>query len=137
MSNKLHMSLNELLRLKVEPGPYPTSLVERVQLALDTPLRDLSHEQIRVLISQQIGLDHILPLAMEILSETPLVATALYQGDLLCACLRISTGYWSDNPDAHLDLRSILSDLDSATETISKDRTGFERLMLMDAGVVR
>ena len=58
------------------------------------------------MIGQQIGLQHLIPLAIDELSRNPLVAGDLYPGDLLASVLRAEPAFWRANPKlvAELDL---------------------------------
>ena len=47
------------------------------------PLRDLTDEELRLAISQKMGLRFLMPLAVERLEADPLVAGDMYEGALL------------------------------------------------------
>jgi CDI immunity proteins len=119
-------SLNALLGWKKDSGPFPTPLVERVNEALELPLKDLKWPAIRLLISQNIGLEYLMPWAIGALEKRPLYCCEYYDGDLLTACLRVERDYWVDNLEAWQALSTILSRLDSAMDTIRKEREKFE-----------
>lgn len=118
-------SLNDLLGWKPMEPPYPTSLVERCAKACATGLEDLDTEQIRLLVGQGIGLEHVLPLAFEILGENPLIEVTFYPGDLLKACLKVDPEFWAANEDLWEWLNSILYRLDNALEDLKPHRTTF------------
>ena len=82
-------TLNVLLGWKANPPPYPTSLVEQASIALATPLRELTNEQVRLLVSQGFGLEYVVPKAISILVENPLIGVTFYDGDLLMNCMKI------------------------------------------------
>lgn len=87
-----------LLSLPKASAPYPTSLVERCEAALETPLGDLSLEQLRLLIGQGFGSELLVPRALEILEQDPLISVTFYEGDLLAACLRVPFEFWQASP---------------------------------------
>jgi CDI immunity proteins len=62
-----------------------------------TPINSLSIEDIRLLISQEISLDHIIPLAIRDLEKDMLAAGDFYPGDLLSALLEINKQWWLSN----------------------------------------
>lgn len=51
------------------------------------------------MISQDIGIKFLVPLAIETLSKNPLVEGDFYQGDLLKSVLTVSPGFWAEYPD--------------------------------------
>lgn len=59
------------------------------------PLFELTAEDVRLLISQQISLDIVLPIAIDTLSTNVGIAAYFYEGDLLNAVLRINDDYWN------------------------------------------
>ena len=68
-------NLDEDRKLRVLIGwphaqsPYPSSLVERCEAALDTPLGKLSTEQLRLLIGQKIGLEFLVEKAIDLIEN--------------------------------------------------------------------
>ena len=118
-------SLNLLLGWAPEKPPFPTSLVERAERALATPLNQLSVEQIRLLVGQQFGLAYVIPKALEILEADPFADGDLYEGDLLVSCLSVSADFWAKNPNLWVRLNGVLTDIDRTIETINKHRSEF------------
>lgn len=51
------------------------------------PLEQFTVKDLRLMIGQNMGLEHLLPLAMKVLHQTPLAEGTYYEGDLLCAVL--------------------------------------------------
>jgi hypothetical protein len=78
-----------------EPETAPAPMVARCLRLRRAPLHSLSQGDLRLLISQKIGLKYILPKAMKSISENALLEAEYYPGDLLCALLQIDTDYWS------------------------------------------
>lgn len=54
----------------------------------DIPLTDLTVENLRILLSQRVGVDLLTPVALDILDADPLAGGDFYPGDLLTALLR-------------------------------------------------
>jgi len=71
------------------------------------PLRDYSVEDLRIMIDQRIGLEWLLPMAIEILEREPLAEGDLYTGDLLASVLRVDADFWA----THLVWRDRLQQL--------------------------
>ena len=47
------------------------------------PIAEFSIEDVRIMVGQRTGLEHLAPLAIEMLEETPLAEGTFYPGDLL------------------------------------------------------
>lgn len=82
-----------------ESGEFPSGLIKRCYAYRKIPIGSLSHEQLRTLISQDIGIKHLLPIVIEILEANPLAEGDFYQGDLLEATLRIEPTIWKKHPE--------------------------------------
>ncbi|CDX27028.1 conserved hypothetical protein [Mesorhizobium plurifarium] len=119
-------TLNALLGWKPDSPPYPTSLVEQGNIALATPLRDLSNEQVRLLVSQGFGLEYVVPKAISILVENPLIGVTFYAGDLLTSCLNIPQQFWKENQHLWAELDGILQSLDQTVSEVGTHRPQFE-----------
>jgi hypothetical protein len=81
------------------PASYPTGLVERCYGLRKVPVADLTPGDLRVLVSQQIGLRFLVPLALALLDKNPILEAELYPGDLLGALFNVDTAYWEAHPD--------------------------------------
>lgn len=83
--------------------PEFDSYVVRTSHALRRkPLRDLTAEEIRLALGQppfEPSLPYLVPLALELLKDDPLLAVASYDGDLLRNLLRIPESYWAQWPE--------------------------------------
>ena len=63
------------------------------------PLRDLTNEELRVGLEQQVGVTYLVPLAIKQLEADPLLEARLYRGDLLQSLLDVPFDYWLRHPD--------------------------------------
>lgn len=88
---------------------YPTKLVERCFKFRKIPLKDLTIEEIRTLIGQQIGLDFLLPIAYEHLEKNILSEGDFYEGDLLESVLRTNKDYWLSHLEHYQALKLIIN----------------------------
>ena len=61
------------------------------------PLKNFTIENYRVLIGQDIGLEFLIPLAIEILKKDILAGGDCYPGDLLASIIRSEKDYWIEN----------------------------------------
>jgi hypothetical protein len=88
------LSVEQLENEYWKEADFPTGLVERCFRYRKIPIGDLTPEQLRILIGQQIGLKYILPLALKILEQNLLTEAYLYEGDLLASVLDVDASFW-------------------------------------------
>jgi hypothetical protein len=86
---------------------FPTSLVERCHNLRKKKIKDLSNDELRLLIGQNIGLKFIVPVALQILEEEILLETTYYPGDLLLSVISCDISYWKNNKASLNTLLSI------------------------------
>ena len=97
-------------------GFYPRNLsadsyVVRTSLnALKKPISQLSNEELRLLIGQRIGLKYLIPMALAVVNDKPLVEVTFFKGDLLLQLLRLSENDWRDNKDEFRRFQEIVKD---------------------------
>ena len=102
----------------VDPPAWPapaadaTALIRRVHALRAVPLANLTAEDLRLLISQDVARPTLVPLALEVLHRDPLIEGAHYPGDLLQAVLCVPDVHWRAHPGQLLALRECLSRLD-------------------------
>jgi hypothetical protein len=65
-------------------------------------------EDLRVTISRQLALSRLVPIAIELLEENPLIEAGYYPGDLLEAVLGVDEQYWRSNRDQWDAVREIV-----------------------------
>lgn len=71
-----------------------SGVVQRACKPGTVPLKPLSQGDLRFLIVQRAGLDLVVPLALEMLRQEPLVDSEYYEGDLLWAVLDLHPDMW-------------------------------------------
>lgn len=91
-----------------EPTSFPTKLVENVFSLRKVPIKDLDCNDIRILLSQNVGLQYLVPEALNYLEKNILEESLYYPGDLLLSVLRIDAGYWQQNKEIEKDFSSLL-----------------------------
>jgi hypothetical protein len=67
-------------------------------------------ENLRIMIGQEMGLDYLIPLALETLEDNIFAKGDMYSGDLLDAVLRVDSNFWGNNPIYKSDLEYILEE---------------------------
>ena len=76
---------------------FDSYIITTCHKARQKPIKSLSNEEIRCLIGQKIGLRFLLPIAVNILKNEPLIDITYFEGDLLLTLLRLDTSDWEDN----------------------------------------
>ena len=108
---------------KENPHSLTAGLIEKCHRYRKIPIQNLTVEQVRILIGQQIGLDYLLPIAFEFLEEDILSHGDFYEGDLLASIFRTNQNYWASRPLFHKKILELLENgkekLD--TEYVDKD----------------
>jgi CDI immunity proteins len=66
----------------------PTTLIRRCHALRKKPIEEFTIEDLRTLLGQNIGLKHLMPIALAVLDREPLAEGDFYPGDLLSAILR-------------------------------------------------
>ena len=100
-------SLEELEKTKWAEPEFHSYLVETVHKSRKIPVCELTIENLRVLISQSVGLVFLMPLAIERLRERPLVEGDLYPGDLLCSVLKVNPDFWDQEQEMRNEVAQI------------------------------
>jgi hypothetical protein len=91
-----------------------THLVRKVHALRCVRLGDLRAADLRTLISQQVALPYVLPLAVRLLLEEPLLDAYFYEGDLLLAAVEAPASAWAVLPDLAARLGAVITTLPEA-----------------------
>lgn len=76
---------------------FPSNLIEKCFEYRKIKLSELTIEQIRLLISQEIGIKYLIEIALKKLELNILAEGNLYEGDLLDSVSKISNEFWKEN----------------------------------------
>jgi len=95
---------------------FGSYIVTTCHRARRKPLKLLSNEEIRCLLGQKTGLRFLLPIAVDILEEEPLIEVTYFSGDLLLALLRLDKADWKYNPNELEKFIRIIQDNKSQIE---------------------
>lgn len=71
-----------------------SNLVKTCHALRKKQLRDFSVEDLRIMIGNNIGLEFLIPLALDVLKDNILAEGNLYEGDLLKSILTSDKKYW-------------------------------------------
>ncbi|WDT87881.1 contact-dependent growth inhibition system immunity protein [Alteromonas sp. 009811495] len=99
---------------------FKSSLVVACHQLRKIPLKDLSPENLRLLIGQEIGLNYLVPIALDILEKDLLASGDMYDGDLLCSVARIKSDFWDSNEGLKARALDLTSSITSALETLKE-----------------
>ncbi|GGX37086.1 contact-dependent growth inhibition system immunity protein [Streptomyces lomondensis] len=92
------------------PAADATHLVRTVHELRCVPLDELRPADLRTLIAQQVALPYVLPLAVRLLIEEPLLDAYFYEGDLLLAAVTAPASAWA-LPELCARLRTVITTL--------------------------
>ena len=76
-----------------------SSIIERIHGLRKKVIRDFDQSDIKICLTQGIGIFYLIPKALEILTDNPFIETDHYPGDLFKACISILNEFWNNNPD--------------------------------------
>ena len=116
----MNSSLEELQNCVWKKPEYNSALITNCHRLRKIPLKDLSIENIRMLVGQKIGLKYLVPLALESLENNYFCSGDFYNGDLLYAVLGIESDYWDKNYILFQRLSAIMFDLEEDYKTYSE-----------------
>jgi hypothetical protein len=96
-----------------DPPADATRLISTAYALRKRPVGALDAEGLRLLISQQIGQDTLVPLAIDQVERNPLAEGDFYPGDLLDALMRrVPESYWQAHEDQRTRVRAVAEALD-------------------------
>jgi len=90
---------------------FPTTLIEKCFEYRKIKLSELSIEQIRLLISQEIGIEFLIGIALKKLELNIIAEGNLYEGDLLVSVSKILPEFWNKNK-SELEKLKIITEKD-------------------------
>ncbi|MFF3327818.1 contact-dependent growth inhibition system immunity protein [Streptomyces sp. NPDC002889] len=103
------------------PPADATRLAVTAHALRSKPIGELTIEDMRMLIRQDVGLPYLLPLALDVLRGNPLAEGDMYEGDLLSAVVTRSPAAWSELARLRHDLRVIVSELAAMPHVLRLD----------------
>lgn len=127
-------------------GPDASHFHRRCYDAVTKPISELSVADLRLLISQDIGLEFVLPIALAIVEKEPLLESEHFRGDLLTAILAASKNFYQEHPEICARVEKLLAivpaaldtldhiDFDTTSEAIGEATSDFRRHRLKRTG---
>jgi hypothetical protein len=100
----------------------PSGIAARCDQFTRVPVKDLSTEQLRLLLSHDIGTVFLLDRTLQILEMDILADGDFYPGDLLSAVLNINRIHWENKPELAARLCRLLTQKRSAIQDAGHKR---------------
>jgi len=94
-------TLNEVEGTAPAATSFRSHVTTEVHRLRDVPLSQLTTEDLRLLVGQEIGLHYVVPIAIERVEQQPLTNGDFYRGDLLVTLLRLPAAFWQHRRDWH------------------------------------
>lgn len=121
-------SLSQLLGPLANDMADSSALATTCRTLYERPLRDFTVENLRVMIGQGMGLEFLIPLAVELLQENPFVEGDYYPGDLLSVVMRVAPGFWQTHQDVYWSVSEIVAGLPSVMSDLIEAIRRFDAL---------
>lgn len=91
-----------------EPKEFISGLIANCHKYRKIPINELTIEQLRLLISQKVGLKHIIKIGISELDKNILAEGDFYEGDLLMAISNVQSEFWNENKTEFLTFKNIV-----------------------------
>ena len=98
---------------------YGSHLVSSCHELRKKSISRFTPSDLRIMIGQDIGTQYLMPKALGILFDKPLISATFFEGDLLRAILKLPTEYWEKHPE-HLAETLVIAEI--ALNSISSIR---------------
>ena len=108
------------------PADGVTNLVKTCHALRKKPIGQFTIEDLRIMIGQEIGLDYLIPVALEKLMENLFAEGHYYEGDLLENVLNVNTTFWDDNKALWQQLNALIKDSREEIIRAKFDTTKFD-----------
>jgi hypothetical protein len=109
-------SLNDLEGVDRSVQDLGTYVTRTCALLRKKPLRELSNEELRVAIGQEMSVEILVPIALRRLAASPETHGDFYPGDVLMSVLRLAQEGWVRHPDWWVEAKSIADRFFTAAE---------------------
>jgi hypothetical protein len=88
---------------------FDSSVVVNVHRLRRVPLRDFRVEDLRLMVGQNIGLEQLVPIALEHLEQNPFAEGDHYPGDLLSSVIKVPNSFWDQAPSLKVRIQKIIA----------------------------
>ncbi len=107
------------------PPEGATKLIRDAHELRRKPVRELTAGDLRLLLSQRVGVEVLTPEAVRVLRRDPLAEGDYYPGDLLVAVLKLPTSYWDAHPGELAAMQQIAGSVVDADAELRGDISRF------------
>lgn len=108
-NNWRYKSISNLTKKSAQSVGQTSYLIRRCSELFIKPLNEFSVEDMRIMIGQQIGLEYLIPLAVEQLTIDILAEGDFYPGDLLTAVVRVEKTFWSEHAQLLNEINELIN----------------------------
>lgn len=112
LMNDFDRTLTQIENHDWGPPSYNSHLVTECHRLRNVALRELGIEDLGTLIGLAIGLNSVVPIAIDKLQENPWAEGYMYPGCLMKTIAKVPTDYWSENPAMILRFQSVLDEVE-------------------------
>lgn len=126
-SYERNQSLQELEGQDWGEPSFSSHLVRACYALRRKPLCDFTIEDLRIMVGQNIGLDYLIPIAIEQLQRDPLAAGDFYPGDLLEKVLQVQADFWLTHPDLYRTVAHLVKELKPFPDGLRKALQVFQQ----------
>ena len=109
MLTNLDKNLSELERDVWAAPDFDSHVVTECHRLRFVALKDFTIEDLRLMIGQDIGLEYLVPLALQHLEANPFAEGNFYPGDLLKNVTGVRRNFWIGHPDLRLRMVPIVN----------------------------
>ncbi|WP_106795203.1 contact-dependent growth inhibition system immunity protein [Aquimarina sp. Aq78] len=107
----LEKTINQLQDIPIpRPPEYESHLVRRCFDLANKKLKYFSPEDLRIMIGQNIGLEYLIPIALEVLQREPFIEADYYEGDLFLSVFKVDKVFWEKNLELKEKILSVFKD---------------------------
>jgi CDI immunity proteins len=108
--NWRQQTLENLEKDRWDTPNFESHLAKRCHELRKVTLNKFTTEDLRIMIGQQIGLNYLIPLAIESLTNNLFSEGDFYPGDLLKSVLSVDTNFWNTNKEYWTKIDNLIKD---------------------------
>ncbi|WP_133161803.1 contact-dependent growth inhibition system immunity protein [Deinococcus koreensis] len=109
-----------------QPSTFGSGLIDRCERLLVKPLRQFEPGDLRVMLYQQFYPETLVPLALPLLEQEPLLDGDGYPGDLLSSVLHQNASFWRNSPDLLSRIKTVVDQALSENGLSESERVSIE-----------
>jgi hypothetical protein len=107
--NQDHLSLQQIEKDDWGEPDFDSYLVRTVHALRRKPVGELTTEDLRIMLGQQVGVAILTPYALDVLERDPLAEGDFYPGDLLKSVVTLPVDHWREHADQAVRLDGVIA----------------------------